>query len=97
MKKMRSSNFADVERNKIVFFGAENVFLKFNTDPRGNLRFIFEFLCPSIQSVDITVFVYIAVARYIPVCRNHLGSELFLPVGIFRSVGITLDQSYSYL
>ena len=50
-----------------------------------------------LQSVDITVFVYIAVARYIPVCRNHLGSELFLPVGIFRSVGITLDQSYSYV
>jgi len=37
MKKMRVSNFVDIERKKIAFL-VEIIFLKFQTDPSGNLR-----------------------------------------------------------
>jgi len=35
---MRVSNFVDIDRKKIALL-AEIVFLKFQTDPGGNLRF----------------------------------------------------------
>ena len=87
---MTSEHRGSIRGAPIGIWGAPSGILDALSSIRGALAGILRPQMASGAPAKINVKGRNKTRRYIiPVCRNHLGSELFLPVGIFRSVGLS--------